>query len=424
MIKKHCPSYYAATANQNPGFPSLTGSHSADVCVIGAGFTGIATALTLVERGYSVVVVEQNLVGWGASGRNGGQMIGGFNGQHHILKKLGQEYEDIIFKMGYRGHEIIEERVASYGIECDLKHGYMDVAFKKRHMDSFRRRYEELQHKGFGEHIRVVERNEMSGVLGTDAYIGGLINNRNGHLHPLNLCLGEARAAVGLGAKIFENTEVIDIQHGKKPMVKTAQGHIIANKVVLAGNAYNKLERKKLAGLLFPAGSFIIATEPLTESEVQQLNPQDMAICDANEVLDYYRLSADRRLLFGGRCNYSGHVPASIKAIMQPRMLKIFPQLIGKRIDYEWGGNIGIVVNRVPLMGRVSDNVFYSMGYSGHGVNTTHLAGEIMADAIAGTFEKLDIFEKINHTKIPFGQKFGGQMVALGMLYFRMMDLL
>lgn len=434
MAQAHCNSYYAASVNTVTDYPALAGDHRTDVCVIGAGFTGIATALTLAERGYQVTVMEQNRVGWGASGRNGGQMIGGFTGEDRMLKVLGSEYQDLIFKMGYRGHDIIAERVRKYDIQCDLKYGYMDVAFKQRHMRSFEQHYEHLQNYGFGDDIRLVSRDQMGDVLGTDAYIGGLINHRNGHLHPLNLCLGEARAAASLGVKIFEQTQVLDIQHGSSPQVITAKGTVRADAVVLAGNAYHHLEQQSMSGLIFPAGSYIIATEPLSEEEARQLNPMDMAVCDANEVLDYYRLSQDRRLLFGGRCNYSGREPASIKATMLPRMLKVFPQLRGKKIDYEWGGNIGIVVNRVPLLGRVpgsdltgpgrrSDNVFYAMGYSGHGVNTTHLAGEIMADAIAGTFERLDVFEKMKHSRIPFGRQFGSYMVALGMMYFRLMDL-
>jgi glycine/D-amino acid oxidase-like deaminating enzyme len=261
-------------------------------------------------------------------------------------------------------------------------------------------------------------------VTATDAYIGGLINNRNGHVHPLNLCLGEAQAAVGLGAQIFEDSKVLDIQHGARPVVKTAQGQVTANSVLLAGNAYQRLEMKRLSGLVFPAGSFIIATEPLSVSEIADINPLDMAFCDPNYILDYFRLSADKRLLFGGRCNYSGRVPNSIKATIGPRMLKIFPQLKDKRIDYEWGGRIGVVVNRVPLIGRIEKNVYTAWGYSGHGVNMTHATGEIIADAIGGTMEKLDLFEKVKHRRIPFSQALGGQMVALGMMYFRMLDLL
>ena len=419
----HCASYYAASVNQQLQFPPLQGEQRADVCIVGAGFTGVATALTLAERGYQVVVLEQHCIGWGASGRNGGQLIGGLSGESKLLKQYGDDFAEELFKLGYRGHEIIEQRIKKYQIDCDLKYGFMDVALKPRHLRTFHQWLEEKSKYGMAEYLRLLSADEMGEVLGTDAYIGGLINNRNGHLHPLNLCLGEARAAAGLGVLFFEGSEVTEIVHGDKPAVVTDQGRVNADFVVLAGNAYQHLEQKSLAGLVFPAGSYIIATEPLSEQEAEQINPLDMAICDMNEVLDYYRLSTDKRMLFGGRCNYSGRVPASIRDIMFPRMVKIFPQLANKRIDYQWGGNVGIVINRVPLLGRASKNVFYSVGYSGHGVNVTHLAGEIMAEAVSGTFEKMDIFENIKHHRIPFGKTFGGYVVALGMMYFRIMDL-
>jgi gamma-glutamylputrescine oxidase len=420
----HTDSYYAATANDHTDYPRLEGEVRADVCVIGGGFSGISTALTLAERGYSVDLVEQNKIGWGASGRNGGQMIGGTAGDDHLNRKLSPDYADMIWDIGYRGNEIIEERVEKYAIQCDLKHGYIETAYKPRHMRYFEAHYEELQRRGFGDKVRMVPRNEIEETVGSKVYIGGLINNRNGHIHPLNLCIGEARAAEKLGVSIFENSSVTEIVHGEKPLVKTSAGQIVADKVVVTGNAYNRLEQKRIKGQVFPAGSYIIATEPLSEEEARQINPLDMAIGDLNTVVDYYRLSADRRLLFGGRCNYSGREPKSIRAWIEPRMLKVYPQLKGKRIDYEWGGNVGIIVNRVPLLGRIEPNVFYAMGYSGHGVNVSHVAGEIMADAVAGTFERLDVFEKISHINIPFGQRMGGQLVALGMLYYRMKDLL
>jgi len=424
MGEAHTTSYYAATRNMITGYAPLKGDIEADVCICGAGFTGIATALTLAERGYSVVVLEQNKVGWGASGRNGGQIIGGFEGQDLMRKRLGDEVADTLWEIGYRGNEIIKQRVSKYAIDCDLKWGYMDVAIKPRHLRALEKAHEELQQRNFGENARLLVGDEMQEVTATDAYIGGLINNRNGHLHPLNLCLGEAHAAFELGTKIFENTEVLDIQHGARPVVKTAEGQVTATSVLLAGNAYQHLEMKRLSGLVFPAGSYIIATEPLSEAEVATINPRDMAFCDPNHLVDYFRLSADKRLLFGGRCNYSGRVPSSIKASIQPRMLKVFPQLEGKRIDYEWGGKIGVVVNRAPLIGRLKENVYTAWGYSGHGVNMTHASGEIIADAIGGTMEKIDLFEKIKHRRIPFSQAFGGQMVALGMMYFRLRDLL
>jgi glycine/D-amino acid oxidase-like deaminating enzyme len=261
-------------------------------------------------------------------------------------------------------------------------------------------------------------------MLGTDAYIGGFVCYRDGHLHPLNLCIGEARAAQGLGVKIFEQSPVTSIEHGDSPKVRTAIGHVETDAVVLAGNAYSQLEPKHLSNLVFPAGSYIIGTEPLPEDVANEINPLDLAVCDSNEIVDYYRLSADKRLLYGGSCNYSGRDPKSIRAYILPRMLEIYPQLKGVRIDYEWGGKIGIVLNRIPVLGRINKNVYYCHGYSGHGVNATHVMGEIMSDAVAGTMEKFDLFANMRHFRIPGSQWMGNQIIALGMLYYRMQDLL
>ena len=421
---EHCWSYYAATRNDHSEYPSLEGSIETDVCVIGGGFTGVATALGLAERGYQVVLLEQHRIGWGASGRNGGQMIGGISGEGTLLRHHRPQQAELIWDIGWRGNQIIAERVGTYDIDCDLRYGYIDVALKPRHMRDFTDYYEQLQGHGHGSDAELLDRDALREILDTEAYIGGLINRRSGHLHPLNLCLGEARAAVSLGVRLFEQSEVTAIVHGAKPLVRTTLGEVKAETVILAGNAYHRLEQQHLSGLLFPAGSFIIATEPLGEAEAQRLNPQNLAVCDPNHVLDYFRLSADRRLLFGGRCNYSGRVPRSIQGNIRPRMLKIFPQLADKRIDYEWGGNIGIVINRAPLLGRIGDNVFYAQGYSGHGVNFSHVAAEILTDAIQGQLERFDIFTQIPHRRFPFGQKFGNQIIALGMLYYRIKDLL
>jgi len=422
--QEHCNSYYAATRLATTCYPALRGEQYADVCVVGAGFTGIATALSLSERGFKVIVVEANRVGWGASGRNGGQLIGGISGEQKIIRRHGQQLADAVWQMRWRGHEIIRDRVQRYGIRCDLKSGYMDVAIKPRHMRAFEAEFEELQRRRFPHEYRLVQEHEMAQVLGTRAYIGGLINQYNGHLHPLNLCLGEAAAAVKLGARVFEQSPALRIEHGMRPRVITEHGRVSAEAVVLAGNAYHRLEARKLSGLVFPAGSYIVASEPLDEDTARAINPLDLAVCDPNHVLDYFRLSADRRLLFGGRCNYSGREPRDIRASIVPRMLKILPQMRGKRIDYAWGGNIGIVINRVPMLGRLSPKVFYSQGYSGHGVNFTHVAGEIMADAVAGNLERLDVFERMRHWRIPLGQRLGSEIVAMGMLYYRLRDLL
>ena len=420
----HCNSYYAATANNSPDYPPLRGTSSCDVCIVGAGFTGISAALELTERGYKVIVLEANRVSWGASGRNGGQLIGGISGEERLGKSQDKDISELIWSMRWAGHEIIKHRIEKYAIECDLKFGYMDVAIKPRHWRALQEEHEFLQRYDFPYETRLVPKQEITTVIGTEAYIGGLINMANGHLHPLNLCLGEAMAAAQQGVEIFERSPVVRIEHGSKPRVHTAEGNVTCDFVILAGNAYHQLEPRRLSGFVFPAGSFIIATEPLSDEQVNDINPLDLAVCDPNHVLDYFRLSADKRLLFGGRCNYSGREPRSIRKSLLPRMVKIFPQLKDARIDYEWGGRVGIVINRVPHIGRLDNNIFYSQGYSGHGINVTHLAGQVVADAIAGTYERFDVFEKVKHLRIPGGQWVGNQLLALGMIYFRLLDLL
>ena len=421
--RSHTGSYYAASVNDTSDFAPLSGSVNADVCVIGAGFTGISTALHLAERGYNVHVVEANKVGWGASGRNGGQMIGGIAGEKAMLKHHGPGIAGLLWEMRWAGNEIIRQRVQQYGIRCDLKSGYLDVAIKERHVRDFHEELDYLEQNNFPHKIQLLSKDETSDLIGTDAYIGALKNMGSGHLHPLNLCMGEARAAVTQGATIYEQSEVRSIEQGGQPTVVTENGAVTADIVVLAGNAY-QFVNKKLRGQLFPVNSFIIATEPLSEQLVAEINPEDLAVCDPNFVLEYFRLSADKRLLFGGRCNYFGDEPELIKKKLKPKMCRIYPQLQNTNIDYAWGGTIGVTLNRVPQLGRIAANIFYSQGYSGHGVNVTHLAGQILADAIAGTFERFDVFEKIKPLTVPGSNVFSKPMVALGMVYYSLKDLL
>ena len=422
--QEHTASYYSATANDKTRYPELQGGHSADICIVGGGFTGVATALTLAERGYKVALVEANRIGWGASGRNGGQLIGGFSGDRKIVKRFGETVAKTVWDMRWRGHEIVHERVNKYAIECDLKSGYIDVAKNRRETGYMEEALADLEKYRFGWEYRLLSKAETEETIGTGVYISGLINMRNGHLHPLNLCAGEARAARGLGVHIFEQSPVTRIIHGRKPRVETAQGHVEAATVLLAGHVYHRLEQQRLSGTTFQAGSFIIGTEPLPQAVRREINPRDLAVCEVSNIIDYHRLSADGRLLYGGRTNYSGKVPASIRAAIEPRMLKVYPQLKGVKIDFEWGGSIGIVIRRIPMVGRIDDNIYYVQGYSGHGVNTTHMMGEIIADAIGGTMERFDLFAKMPQIRIPGGNAFGNQIVALGMLYYRLKDLL
>jgi gamma-glutamylputrescine oxidase len=421
--QEHTSSYYAATANERTEYPALTGSKSVDVCVVGGGFTGVSTALDLAERGYSVALVEANRIGWGASGRNGGHLINGISGIEKIEKKKGNGTADLLWDMRWRGNDIIYDRVEKYGIDCDLKSGFVEVALKPRQMADLESYAADREQHNFPYKYELWDKEKTRDMLGTDSYIGGFACYRDGHLHPLNLCTGEARAAHGLGVEIFEQSPVTSIEHGNRPKVKTAHGYVQADSVVLAGNAYSLLEPKQLSNLVFPAGSYVIGTEPLSEEIVNEINPQDLSVCDANEIVDYFRLSADKRMLFGGSCNYSGREPADIQAYIRPQMLKVYPQLKDVKIEYEWGGKIGIVLNRIPAVGRINNNVYYCQGYSGHGVSATHAMSEVVSDAITGTMEKYDLFADVGHFRLPGSQWVGNQIIALGMLYYKMRDM-
>jgi len=420
FAQEHTGSYYAASANLSKEFPRLKGDIRTDICVIGGGFTGVSTALALAERSYSVCVLEANRIGWGASGRNGGQIIAGISGESKIVKAR-PDLADLVWDMRWRGHEIIRERVERYDIDCDLKMGYADVAIKPRHMLDFEKEHEQFSARSVPFEHKLLSRDETRDLLGTDAYIGASQVMGNGHLHPLNLCTGEAQAAASLGVQFYEQSAAMRLDHGDAVRISTAEGSITADFVVVAGNAYQSLV-KSLRTRFFPVRSYIIATEPLTDEQLDSVNPHDLAVCDPNFVLQYFRLSADKRLLFGGRMSYMGEDSSIIASKLKPRMLKIFPQLNGIEVEYAWGGTIAVPMNRVPQLGRLAPNVFYSNAYSGHGVNVTHLAGEILADVVGGTADRFDIFSSFPSTRIPGVGLFGNAMVSVGVAYYAMKD--
>lgn len=427
MPLTHIASYYSATVNDETRYPELEGRVAADVCVIGGGLSGVSTAVSLAERGFTVVLIEAHRIGWAASGRNGGQMIAGISGESRVESQLGDEGRRLVKEIRYLGNNIIESRIARHGIACDLKHGWAEVAARPKHMPGLRDYVEQRLKDGDGEHLELVEAPDMGRVVGSRAYHGAMVDPRSGHLHPLNLCLGEARAAAGLGVRIFEGTPAIEIKPGQVksgggPSVVTPKGRVEAKSVVIAGYLDERLQEGKLAGLVFPTGSYIVATEPLSEQQAREIIPHDLAIADSNVVLDYFRLTADRRLLFGGRANYSNRDPHDIRATLRPRLGEVFPQLADVPLDFAWGGKIDIVLSRVPAIGRLAPDVYYMQGYSGHGVNATHIAGDIVADAVAGTMERLDLFERIAQIRLPVGRFLGSQLLALGMLYYRLKD--
>ena len=416
--REHTKSYYAASVNTVTNYPELEGQVDVDVVIVGAGFSGVATAVELCERGYKVALVEANRIGWGATGRNGGQIIGGVgNNPDAFRHSIGREGVDAVYKMGTECVDIIRERVAKYNIDCDLKWGYGEVGLRPRHMRAFKEWAAET------EAIQVLDKEQMREYVKSDLYLGGYYREDWGHLHPINLCVGEAQAAESMGAKIFEQSRVTKITYGENPAVHTEKGTIKANYVVLAGNAYLGDLVPYLDSRVLPSTSCIIATEPLTDEQIAATLPKDIAVCDSRTALDYYRLSADKRMLFGGLSNYSGLEPNDITGVLSNKMLKVFPSLKDVRIDYEWSGNLAISVRRMPQMGKLEGNVLYISGYSGHGVAPTHIMGRILAEAIGGNTERFDIMNKMQHLPWPGGKLLRRPAMALGMMYYKTLDM-
>ncbi|PVZ15337.1 MULTISPECIES: FAD-binding oxidoreductase [unclassified Pseudomonas] len=424
---EHTASYYAASIGQAPTWPALSEDIQADVCIIGGGFSGLNTAIELAERGMSVVLLEGRRIGWGASGRNGGQLIRGVGHdveQFHNI--LGAEGVLALKQMGLEAVEIVRERVQRHGIDCDLAWGYCDLANKPREYEGFATDQCELRSLGYRHEVRLIPQQELHTVIDAQGYAGAMLDMGSGHLHPLKLALGEAALAQQLGARLFEQSAVVAIDHGPRVRVRTAHGSVQASHLVIACNAYLGGLEPRLAGKVLPAGSYIIATERLPAELAHRLLPQNTAMCDQKLTVDYFRLSADNRLLFGGACHYSGRDPKDIAAYMRPKMLQVFPQLANTRIDYHWAGMIGIGANRLPQIGSLSDhpNVHYAQAYAGHGVNATHLAGKLLAEAICGLEGGgFELFAKVPHMTFPGGRYLRSPLLALGMLWHRFKSL-
>ena len=424
----HARSYYHASANALPERPSLGADLTADVCVIGGGFTGVNTAIELAQRGLSVILLEARRIGWGASGRNGGQLIRGIG--HDVsgfAKYVGEEGVRYLERAGIESVALVGERIREHTIQCDLRWGFCELANTPAQFAAFNGEQEHLAKLGYIHETRLVGPQDMRQIVGSTVYAGGLLDMGSGHLHPLNLVSGEAQVAESLGVRIFEHTEVLELSHGETVRVRCAGGTVRAAHLVLACNAHLEELEPRLSGKVLPAGSYIIATEPLSEEMANQLIPQNLALCDQKVGLDYYRLSADRRLLFGGACHYSGRDPADIAAYMQPKMLKVFPQLANTAIEFQWGGKIGITANRFPQVGRLKQypKVFYAQGYSGHGLNVTHWCARLLAEGIhAGASQGLDIFSRVPHMTFPGGKALRSPLLALGMMWYRLRELI
>ena len=418
--KQHAPSYYAATANWQTDYPELEGSIEADVAIVGGGFSGVATAVELSERGYKVVLLESNRIGWGASGRNGGQIIGGYGQNPGAFRStIGSEGVDIVEGMGVECVDIIKQRIEKYNIDCDLKWGYCEVGLKKRHLKSYQQWAED------DPAMHLLDQDQIKEYVNSELYLGGYYREDWGHIQPLNLCIGEAKVAQSLGANIFENSQVTNITYGDNPVVTTQKGSVKAGHVILCGNAYMGKLVPYLDARVLPATSCIIGTEPLSDEQLQQTMVRDVSVCDSRTALDYYRLSADKRLLFGGLSNYTGLEPTNAEAVMRNKMAKVFPSLKNVKIDYSWSGRMGISVRRMPQIGRLKNsNILYASGYSGHGVAPTHMTGRLLAEAVDGNTHRFDIMNKMFHLPWPGGKLLRRPAMAAGMMFYKIRDVL
>ncbi|CAD6556446.1 Gamma-glutamylputrescine oxidoreductase [Paraburkholderia hiiakae] len=422
----HAPSYYAASANDTAHHAPLAGRVHVDVCVVGGGFTGLCTALNLVQRGFSVALLEASRIGWGASGRNGGQLITGYScGIDTFAQSMSPEDVRRIWDMGLESVDIVREQIEAHGIDCDLTFGYLNVANKPRHADALQAWCDEAASRFGYRGYRYVQAADLGSYVESKRYVGGLYSEDSGHLHPLNYALGLARAAKAAGVSLYEDTCAVSLRkNAVGHEVLCEKGLVEARYVVLAGNAYLGQLAPALKRKILPVATYVIATEPLGKARARALMPADAAICDSNHALEYFRLSKDGRLLWGGRASCSTRLPPNTGEAMRLDMLRTFPQLADVRIDYAWGGLIDATMNRAPHFGRLAPNVYFAQGFSGHGVNVTALAGRLIAEAIDTQAARFDLFGRIQHREFPGGPLLRKPMLALAMAWHAMQDLL
>jgi gamma-glutamylputrescine oxidase len=414
--------YYHATKRVELTTRSLTSDLTVDAAIIGGGITGISAALHLAEKGFTVAVLEAEEIGWGASGRNGGQVLPGFGASQTKIKSLvGAADAKKLWDMSMEAVDLCHAQIQRFGIPADPVTGYLHAAIKPRHVRELEEAQEELAELG-APVGRILKGEELRARLNSPRYLAALEDSVSGHIHPYNYVLGLARAAQAAGAQLFSQTRVTRVEPGKTVTITTANGIVKASFVLTAGGAYLGNLMRPLAGYIMPVGTYIMATEP--RADVAGLIPGNEAVADLNFVLDYFRRSADDRMLFGGRVSYSTLPPPSLKASMLARAVKVFPQLADARPEFVWGGNVDITVNRAPHFGRLSGNIFFAQGFSGHGVALTGLAGKVVAEAIAGQAGRFDVFTRIPHARFPGGRNFRVPALLLATTYFRLRDLL
>lgn len=417
----HAPSYYAATGLPQVPRPPLRGRVEADVLVIGAGYTGLSSALHLAEAGFKVVVLEARRVGWGASGRNGGQLVHSYSRDLDVIAaRHGEVTARAMGSMAFEGAAIIKQRIEHYGIDCHFKPGGLFAATNPKQVQALAAHKALWERYGHTE-LSLLDAAQSEAATGSRRYHASLLDRSAGHVHPLRLAQGEAAAFESLGGQIFEDSAVLRIERGEPAQVHTAEGSVRARFVIVACNAYIGDLEPQLAARSMPCGTQVIATEPLGD-RFPEILPGQLCVEDCNFLLDYFRFSDDRRLLYGGGVIYGARDPRHVESIIRPKMLETFPQLRDVRIDYGWTGNFLLTLSRLPEVGRLSPNIYYSQGCSGHGVTFTHLIGRVLSEVIRGQAGRFDVFAQLPHHPFPGGRLFRVPLTALGAAYYALRD--
>jgi gamma-glutamylputrescine oxidase len=418
-------SYYEASAERNERHELLRNDIACDVCVVGGGLAGLSAAIDLAEAGYTVAVLEARQVGWGASGRNGGQALVGLACDMHVVERqLGREAAKQIWDTTVQAVELIHERCRRFDIDCEWQDGFVAAAVTKRRAGELGSWVESLARDYGYDRMQLIDRAQLPQWIASPRYQAAAFDSGSGHLHPLKYTLGLARAAAGLGVKIFEGTRAIEVRPGRLAEVHAPQGRVHCSHVLLAGNVYLEDLMPRLAARIMPVGTFIAASRPLGAERAAALLPRRSAVSDTQWVLDYFRLSRDDRIIFGGRVSYSTLPPWRLPEAMRRRMVGVFPQLVDVPIEFAWGGYVDITINRAPDFGRVTDNVYYLQGFSGHGLALTGLAGRMVAEAIRGTASRFDLFARIKHRDFPGGRWLRTPLLVLAMGWYRLRDLI
>ncbi|WP_371811351.1 NAD(P)/FAD-dependent oxidoreductase [Stappia sp. 28M-7] len=420
----HAPSYYATSVEDRPVRPALSGARQADVAIIGGGFTGLNAAITLAEAGRSVVLIEQNRIGWGASGRNGGQLHSGQRrDQAHLEKQYGLDIARRLWTFAEEAKALLHDRVQRFGIDCDWTEGLIHAAHKERFVAEEWDYAEKLARDYGYDAVTPLDRAQLAAAIGTKQYFGGVRDGGAGHLHPLKLAQGLADAAEAAGAVLHEATHAVSLRHaGGRVLVETGQGEIDAGSVLLAGNGYLAgLDRDSEARVM-PINNYILTTEPLSREAADHLIPGREAVSDSRFVVYYWRLTRDLRLLFGGGETYRRGFPPDLRAFVRSHLSNVYPQLATAPVSHAWGGTLGVTTSRMPCLRRTAPGVYVAAGFSGHGVAIAGFCGHAAASAMLGDAERFDVFEKLSPPKFPGGRAFRWPILVLAMSWFALRD--